>query len=103
MISLRQRILWASLMASATFASSGAFAQAPAAVPATPAAEAQVGTPPQVKRMERGDRADPAKRMARMQEHRAKRLAALKDKLKITTAQEGAWSSFTASTQPPAG
>jgi hypothetical protein len=103
MISLRQRIVWASLLGSAALASSGAFAQAPAA-PATsstpPAAVAQADAAApkaQHKRM------DPAQRMERMQEHRAKRLAALKEKLKLTSAQEGAWTSFTSATQPPAG
>ncbi|MEO5794169.1 MAG: Spy/CpxP family protein refolding chaperone [Rhodoferax sp.] len=41
---------------------------------------------------------DPAK----MQEHMLKRQAALKAQLKITAAQEGAWTTFTSSMQPPA-
>lgn len=41
---------------------------------------------------------DPAK----MQEHMQKRQAALKAQLKITAAQEAAWTTFTASMQPPA-
>ncbi|WP_367848279.1 Spy/CpxP family protein refolding chaperone [Rhodoferax sp. WC2427] len=41
---------------------------------------------------------DPAK----MQEHMQKRQAALKAQLKITPAQEAAWTTFTASMQPPA-
>ena len=103
MISLRHRVLWASMLASATLASAGAFAQAPVAVPAAPAAaQSQPGaiaaTPGQ--RMERGD---PAKRFERMKEHRAKRMADLKAKLKLTPAQDGAWTNFTASTQPPSG
>ena len=44
-------------------------------------------------------RHDPAKMQAWM----AKRQAELKAKLKITPAQEGAWTSFTAAMQPPAG
>lgn len=104
MISLRQRVLWASMLATATFASAGAIAQTPSVTPAAPAAQVQpqAGVAPQAqgKRMER---ADPAKRFERMQAHRAKRMAALKTKLNLTTAQEGAWSSFTASSQPPAG
>jgi hypothetical protein len=103
MISLRQRIVWASLLGSAALASSGAFAQAPAAsAPAAPAAavaQADGAAAPKAQHK----RADPAQRMARMQEHRAKRMAALKDKLKLTSAQEGAWSTFTTATQPPAG
>ena len=41
---------------------------------------------------------DPAK----MQAMRAQHQAALKEKLKITAAQEGAWTAFTSSLQPPA-
>jgi len=100
MISLRQRILWASLLGSAALASSGAFAQAPAAPAAPTAAMAQADTAAPAAQHRR---MDPAQRMERMKEHRAKRLAALKDKLKLTSAQEGAWSSFTEASQPPAG
>ena len=98
MISLRHRILWASLLASATFASSGVFAQpAPQAAPAAPVTgQAQPGIPGQ--RMAHGD---PAQRFARMQAHRAKRLAELKAKLDLSPAQESAWTHFTAATQPP--
>jgi periplasmic protein CpxP/Spy len=42
------------------------------------------------------DHMDPA----RMQEHMAKRQAALKQKLQITSAQEGAWSTWTAAMKP---
>ena len=44
------------------------------------------------------DHHDPAKRAERV----AKHLAELKAKLKITPAQEGGWSTFAASMQPPA-
>jgi Spy/CpxP family protein refolding chaperone len=44
------------------------------------------------------DRMDPAK----MQAHMEKRAAELKAKLKITPAQEGAWTSFTSAMKPPA-
>jgi hypothetical protein len=93
----RKNLLWAGLLASATFASSGAFAQAPAAAPVPPAAEAQAGTAPapQHKRM------DPAQRFERMQADRAQRMAALKQKLQLTPAQEGPWTSFAAAHQPP--
>ena len=47
----------------------------------------------------RMDRHDPAKMQAMM----AKRQADLKAALKITPAQEGAWTTFTAAMQPPAG
>ncbi|RSZ38194.1 MULTISPECIES: Spy/CpxP family protein refolding chaperone [unclassified Variovorax] len=105
MISLRQRIVWASLLGSAALASSGAFAQAPAAAPSAAAPTAAVAQADGAAAAPKAQhkRMDPAKRMERMQEHRAKRLAALKDKLKLTSAQEGAWSTFTTATQPPAG
>ncbi len=48
-------------------------------------------------RMGKMGRMDPEKRKAMM----AKRIEALKAKLKITTAQEGAWTAFTAAMQPP--
>ncbi|MGJ7566931.1 Spy/CpxP family protein refolding chaperone [Variovorax sp. GB1R11] len=103
MISLRQRIVWASLLGSAALASSGAFAQAPvapsAAAPAAAVAQADNAAAPKAQHK----RMDPAKRMERMQEHRAKRLAELKEKLKLNAGQEGAWSTFTAASQPPAG
>jgi periplasmic protein CpxP/Spy len=71
-----------------------AMAQAPVAPPA--------GTPPVAgKAAPRGDhmgRHDPAKFQAWI----AKRQADLKAKLKITPAQEGAWTAYTASMQPPA-
>ena len=73
-----------------------AMAQAPAA-PATAPAPATAGKPAG----HHGDRMarhDPAK----MQAWVAKRQADLKAKLKITPAQEGAWTSYTASMQPPA-
>jgi hypothetical protein len=104
MISLRQRVLWASMLASATFVSAGAFAQTPAVTPATPAVQAQpqAGVAPQDKHMKHGDHAKRMERMERMQAHRAKRMAELKTKLALTTAQEGAWADFTTATQPPA-
>jgi Spy/CpxP family protein refolding chaperone len=39
---------------------------------------------------------------ARMQEHFARRQAALKQKLQITPAQEGAWNAYLAAMKPPA-
>lgn len=47
---------------------------------------------------ERMRRHDPAK----MQDYMARRQAAMKSKLNITPAQEGAWTAFTAAMQPPA-
>lgn len=72
-----------------------AMAQAPAAPPAgAPPAGMQDG-----RHGERMGRHDPAKMQAMM----AKRQAEMKAKLKITPAQEGAWTAFTAAMQPPAG
>lgn len=107
MIKLRQRVLWASMLATATLASAAAFAQpapaAPAVTPAAPSVQAPLSKAGPTAAPQRMEQHDPAKRLARMQEHRAKRMAVLKEKLKLTAAQEGAWTSFTASTQPPAG
>lgn len=76
----------ASVLAAAGFS---AMAQQPAAN--APAAD---GKP----RMEHHQRMDPAK----MEEMHAKRVAELKAKLKITAAQEGAWTTFTTAMKPPA-
>ena len=96
MISSRQRLLWAGLLASAAFAAS---AQTPAAAPTAPTAGAQSA---QVQPGPRAERGDPAKRFEHMKEQRAKRLSALKEKLKLNTTQEGAWSTFAEAQQPPA-
>lgn len=105
MISSRSKnLLWASVLASATFAS-GAFAQqAPVTAPVPPAAEAQVDGKAQAapRKHTRADRADRAKRVERMQEMRAKRQAALKDKLQLTPEQEPAWNSFVEASKPAA-
>ena len=65
---------------------------APAA-PATTAAPAKAGPHAE------GRRHDPAKMQARV----AKRLTELKAQLKITPAQEAAWTSYSAAMQPPVG
>ncbi len=98
MIPSRKSLLLAGLFASATFASSGAFAQAPLTAPVPPAAEAQVGAPEAQAPHQRMDR---AQRIERMQAHRAERLAALKQKLQLTPAQEGAWSGFNEAQKRP--
>ena len=79
-----------------TTAAASAMAQTsmPAA-PATPATAGQQTEPHGHHRMT--GQHDPAK----MQAWIAKRHAELKTKLKITPAQEGAWTSFTAAMQPP--
>lgn len=75
-------------------AGAGAMAQGTPTAPAGPTAAAKPSGEPG----ERMGRRDPAK----MQAFMAKRQADLKAKLKITPAQEGAWTSFTAAMQPPA-
>lgn len=45
-------------------------------------------------------RMDPARMQERMQERMTKRLGALKQKLQITPAQEGAWTTYTAALKP---
>lgn len=90
MITARQRILWAGLLASATFA---AAAQTPP--PAAPAG-------PDARTEQRMHKPRDGKFAERMQERRAKHLAALKAKLKLDASQESAWTAFTSATQPPA-
>lgn len=102
MISSRQRILWAGLLASATFAA--AAQTPPPSVPTnSPAAIAAAeqhrsGNTAGADKMEKPH---DGKRMERMQERRAKHLAELKAKLKLDASQQGAWSAFTTSMQPP--
>lgn len=93
MITARQRILWASLLASATFAVS-------AQTPPPPAAPAG----PQVHTEHKARAAKPhdGKFAERMQERRVKHMADLKAQLKLDASQEAAWSTFTSATQPPA-
>lgn len=103
MITSRKSLLLAGLLASAALASPGAFAQtapAPSTTPVPRAAEAQVGAQAQPK--PEHTRADRGQRFERMQAHRAQRMATLKEKLKLTPAQESAWTSFTSAQQPPA-
>jgi len=68
-------------------------------------APAPAGAQPQMQdKMHRGDHSSMRERMfGNHQERMAKRQAELKAKLKITPAQEGAWTTFTAAMQPPAG
>lgn len=99
MISSRQRILWAGLLASATFA---AAAQTP-----PPPVAASTNSPAAITAVEqhRASRADQpprdGKSFERMQERRAKHLADLKSKLRLDASQQGAWSTFTTAIQPP--
>jgi len=88
MISKTHRFLLGSLLAASALAASAQ--QPPPASADTPAAASP--------RMERGD---PAKRAEQMQQQHARRLAALKDKLKLDATQEPAWNSFAAAQQMP--
>jgi len=90
-------LLIASLLATLGF---GAIAQTAPATPSAPAAStAQAPQGPMGERMGRGD---PAQWQQRMAEHHAKHMADLKAKLKLTPAQEGAWTTFSTTMQPPA-
>ena len=89
MSQLRKHLIVAGLLAGLGFA---------AVAQGTPPAPQPGATPPAHARGERMGRHDPAK----MQAHFAKRQAELKAKLKITPAQEGAWTAFTTAVQPPA-
>ncbi|HYW55535.1 MAG TPA: Spy/CpxP family protein refolding chaperone [Polaromonas sp.] len=68
------------------------------AQPVVPPVGAPVAAPAKGSHHAGERRHDPAK----MQAHMAKRQADLKARLKLTPAQEGAWTSYTASTQRPA-
>jgi protein CpxP len=85
------RFILAGLLAAA----GSAMAQAPAAAPPPPP-PGQIAGHDGHGRM--GGQQDPAKMQAWVAQHQAE----LKAKLKITTAQEAAWSRYTAAMQPPA-
>jgi periplasmic protein CpxP/Spy len=87
--SVLKPLLLASLIAACGFA---AIAQTTPAAPGAGQPSAQRGM------MHRDQVMDPAK----MQDRMAKREAALKEKLKITAAQEGAWTTFTGAMKPSA-
>jgi len=97
MITSRKSLLCAGLLA-ATVAS-GAFAQAPAASPAAPSAQGQSDAQPSAKGPH--GREDRAQRFEQMKQRHAQHLAALKEKLKLTPAQEGAWNTFADAQQSP--
>ncbi|MBO9514106.1 MAG: Spy/CpxP family protein refolding chaperone [Variovorax sp.] len=97
MITSRNRLLCAGLLAASI--ASGAFAQAPAAAPAAPAPQAQPGAQAPAKAA--NAREDRAQRFEQMKQRHAQHLAALKEKLKLTPAQEGAWNNFAQAQQMP--
>ena len=102
MISLRQRMVWAGVMASAAFAAS-AQTPPPANVPLSATQAQAAATPADADAKPRMEhRKNFAQRFERMQQHRAQRLAALKDKLQLSAQQQGAWTSYTTALQPPA-
>ena len=77
-----------------------AVAQSPLTVAqAGPAAGEQTARPMM---RDRGARMDSAQREQRRAEWHAQRMADLKAQLKLTPAQEGAWTAYTAPTHPPA-
>jgi len=98
MISSRQRLAWAGLLASVAFAASAQTATPPAATAPADAATAA----PSAQHAPRMRHGDPAQRMEKMKEFQAKRLADLKTKLQLNASQESAWSAFADSRQPPA-
>jgi len=79
----------------------GAMAQGTDAAPAA-LNPASAATAPQKARPHAGEHRMDQRNPARLQERMARHQAELKAKLKITPAQEGAWSAFTAAMQPPA-
>ena len=83
-------LVLAGIMAAASMA-----AVAQTAAPAAPAAASAQSGPHAGHHGK--NRHDPAKMQARIAQHQAE----LKAKLKLTPAQEGAWTAFTASMQPP--
>lgn len=95
MKTLHRHLLTAGLLAGLAIAAV-AQTQTPPAPPAGAGA-------PQTMQGERGrHHGDPAKFRARMEQRMAKRLDALKQKLQITSAQEGAWSTWTGALKPAA-
>jgi periplasmic protein CpxP/Spy len=96
---LHKHLFAASLLAVAGLA----MAQAPQA-PASgaPAAQAPQGGPMAGRMGERMGRGDPARMQQRMAERHGRHMADLKAQLKLTPAQESAWTSFSTAMQPPA-
>lgn len=78
-----------------------ATAQTPAPAATTTAPAAGEAAAHRAHGERRGPR-DPAEFQKRMAERHAKHQAELKAALKLTPAQEGAWTTFTAASQPPA-
>jgi len=73
---------------------------APASPPAAPAATSATATDARQTRQAGEQRRDHHERHQARQAHQAKRMAALKDQLKLTAAQEPAWATFSTALQP---
>ena len=84
------------LLLAGIMATAGLAATAQTVAPPAPA-EQLTPVKPGAAKGERMGRHDPAKMQARIAKHQAE----LKAKLKLTPAQEGAWTAYTASMQPP--
>lgn len=95
----RKHLLIATLLAALSVganAQTAQTAQTPPPAPASGEAAAQPGPRAQAPRH------DPAQRHARMAERHGQRMAALKEKLQLSAAQQDAWSRFASAMQPPA-
>lgn len=92
-----KRLLLATLLAA-----SGAFAIAQTAAPAAPAQPAAGTSAQRAGPGDRSKRMDPAQWEQRRAERHAQHLTELKGQLKLSPAQEGAWSAYAAAMQPPA-
>ena len=92
-------LLLAGLLATA---GASAMAQTPSAPPATSAAAAGTQAGPDGGKHMMGAHKMGQRDPAKMQAWMAKRMDQFKAKLKITPAQDGAWTTFTAAMQPPA-
>ncbi|RRD57849.1 hypothetical protein EII20_05060 [Comamonadaceae bacterium OH2545_COT-014] len=98
----RKHLLIATLLAalgagaSAQTAQTAQMAQTPPPAPASGEAAPQPGPRAQAPRH------DPAQRHARMAQRHGQRMAALKEKLQLSAAQQGAWNQFANAMQPSA-
>jgi Spy/CpxP family protein refolding chaperone len=84
MLNLKKHLMIGVAAAGIGLTAMSSFAQMPPAGPGGP----------------RGHNPPTPEQIAKFEQHRAKRQAALHDKLKITAAQEGAWKTFTEKTTP---
>lgn len=97
MVSPFSRHLATTAALAATLVALPALAQQQPQQPPAPPATAGTTAP---KARPQGSSSSPAERHQRHEAHRAQRMAALKDQLKLTPAQEPAWAAFTTAMQP---